>query len=73
VGCSTNDSKTLLEFLMKVSARDLVEAMERSVTEEVSETYVENITIYEGCLKSSWTQLIIPSRNFVEVRWRSLF
>jgi hypothetical protein len=28
---------------------------------------------YEGRLQSSWTQLIIPSRNFVEVRWRSLF
>jgi hypothetical protein len=26
-----------------------------------------------GCLKSSWTRLINPSRNFVEVRWRSLF
>jgi hypothetical protein len=24
-------------------------------------------------LKSSWTHLITPSRNFVEVRWRSLF
>jgi hypothetical protein len=29
--------------------------------------------IYEGRLKSSWTHLITPSRNFVEVRWRSLF
>jgi hypothetical protein len=29
--------------------------------------------IYEGCLKSLWTRLITPSRNFVEVRWRSLF
>jgi hypothetical protein len=28
---------------------------------------------YEGRLKSSWTQLITPSRNFVEVRWRSRF
>jgi hypothetical protein len=27
---------------------------------------------YQGSLKSSWTQLITPSRNFVEVRWRSL-
>jgi len=27
--------------------------------------------IYEGRLKSSWTH-IIPSRNYVEVRWRSL-
>jgi hypothetical protein len=26
---------------------------------------------YEGRLKSSWTQFITPSRNFVEVRWRS--
>jgi hypothetical protein len=24
-------------------------------------------------MKSSWTHLITPSRNFVEVRWRSLF
>jgi hypothetical protein len=29
--------------------------------------------LYEGCLKISWTHLITPSRNFVEVRWRSLF
>jgi hypothetical protein len=28
---------------------------------------------YEGRFKSSWTHLITPSRNFVEVRWRSLF
>jgi hypothetical protein len=27
----------------------------------------------EGRLKSSWTRLITPSRNFVEVWWRSLF
>jgi hypothetical protein len=32
-------------------------------------SYVE----YEGGLKSSWTLLITPSRNLVEVRWRSLF
>jgi hypothetical protein len=30
-----------------------------------------NVT-YEGCLESSWTHLITSSRNFVEVRWRSL-
>jgi hypothetical protein len=29
--------------------------------------------IYEGRLKSSWTHRITPNRNFVEVRWRSLF
>jgi hypothetical protein len=28
---------------------------------------------YEGRLQSSWTHLITPSRNLVEVRWRSLF
>jgi hypothetical protein len=28
---------------------------------------------YERRLKSSWTHLITRSRNFVEVRWRSLF
>jgi hypothetical protein len=28
---------------------------------------------YEGSLHSSWTHLITPSRNFVEVRWRSFF
>jgi hypothetical protein len=28
---------------------------------------------YKGRLRSSWTHLIPPSRNFVEVRWRSLF
>jgi hypothetical protein len=29
--------------------------------------------LYEGRLQSSWTHLITPSRNIVEVRWRSLF
>jgi hypothetical protein len=29
--------------------------------------------IYVGRLQSSWTHLITLSRNFVEVRWRSLF
>jgi hypothetical protein len=29
--------------------------------------------IYKGRLHSSWTHLTTPSRNFVEVRWRSLF
>jgi hypothetical protein len=29
--------------------------------------------LYEARLNSSWTHLITPSRNFVEVRWRSLF
>jgi hypothetical protein len=31
------------------------------------------IFIYEDRLKSSWTQFSTPSRNFVEVRWRSHF
>jgi hypothetical protein len=30
-------------------------------------------SIYEVLLKSSWTHLITPIRNFVEVWWRSLF
>jgi hypothetical protein len=29
--------------------------------------------LYEGRLQNSWTHLITLSRNFVEVRWRSLF
>jgi hypothetical protein len=29
--------------------------------------------LYDGRLKISWTHLIAPSRNVVEVRWRSLF
>jgi hypothetical protein len=32
-----------------------------------------NWVSYDGRLQSSWTHLIILSRNFVEVRWRSLF
>jgi hypothetical protein len=28
---------------------------------------------YKGCFQSSGNHLITPSRNFVEVRWRSLF
>jgi hypothetical protein len=30
-------------------------------------------TLYTRAVLSSWTHLITPSRNFVEVRWRSLF
>jgi hypothetical protein len=30
----------------------------------------KNARKYEGRLKSSWTHLITPSRNFVEVRWQ---
>jgi hypothetical protein len=30
-------------------------------------------SMYENRLKSSWLHLITPNRNFVEVRWRSLF
>jgi hypothetical protein len=26
------------------------------------------VVSYEGCLQSSWTHLITPSRNFMEVR-----
>jgi hypothetical protein len=29
--------------------------------------------IHESFIQSSWTHLVTPSRNFVEVRWRSLF
>jgi hypothetical protein len=29
--------------------------------------------LHEGRLQSSWTHIITPSRNFVEMRWRSLF
>jgi hypothetical protein len=32
-----------------------------------------SVCCYEGRSKSSWTQLITSSRNFVEVRWRYLF
>jgi carboxylesterase type B len=35
LGCHTSDSKELLEFLMKVPAQKLVDAMELSLTEEV--------------------------------------
>jgi hypothetical protein len=38
----------------------------------VKKIHLTSVT-YEGRWKSSWTQLITPSRNFVEVRWRSLF
>jgi hypothetical protein len=31
------------------------------------------VLMYEGRLKSSWTHLIPPNRNSVEVRWRSIF
>jgi hypothetical protein len=31
------------------------------------------VCTYEDRLQSSWTRLITPSRNFVEVRWRCLF
>jgi len=31
------------------------------------------LCMYEGRLQSSWTHLTIPSRNFMEERWWSLF
>jgi hypothetical protein len=34
---------------------------------------VLNASDYKGRLKSSWTRPITPSRNFVKVRWRSVF
>jgi hypothetical protein len=34
---------------------------------------VSDFKNYEDRLKSSWTHLITPSRNFMEVRWWSLF
>jgi hypothetical protein len=46
------------------------------VRDQVSHPFITTgkITVlYEGRLKSSWTHLITPSRNFVKVRWRSLF
>jgi hypothetical protein len=33
----------------------------------------EGMIMYEGRLKIWWIHLIAPSRNFVEVRWRSFF
>jgi carboxylesterase type B len=36
LGCHTSDSKELLDFLMKVPEKQLVDAMVLSVTEEVS-------------------------------------
>jgi hypothetical protein len=35
-------------------------------------THLAYIPLYKGRLKSSWTHLITPTRNFVEVQWRSL-
>jgi hypothetical protein len=35
--------------------------------------WVKMTQIYDGRFKSSWTRLITPSRNFVDVRWRSHF
>jgi hypothetical protein len=39
----------------------------------LNHTWIWSMRRYEGRLKSSWTHLITPSRNFVKVRWRSLF
>jgi hypothetical protein len=36
-------------------------------------TAIKLCSYYESRLQSSWTHLLTPSRNFVEVRWRSLF
>jgi hypothetical protein len=41
--------------------------------EEARRSFHVSESIYEGRLKSSWTHLITPIPNFVEVRWRSLF
>jgi hypothetical protein len=42
------------------------------VTVAIIDTFTRDYK-YEGRVQSSWTHLITPSRNFVEVRWRSLF
>jgi hypothetical protein len=44
--------------------------MEENTNFKLSSRY---FTLYDGRLKSSWTHFITPSRNFVEVQWRSLF
>jgi hypothetical protein len=44
--------------------------MNRKRIEDIRE---EMGIMYEGRFRSSWTHIIIPSRKFVEVRWRSLF
>jgi hypothetical protein len=38
-----------------------------------SRLVIHRFHIYECRLNSSWTRLITPCRDFVEVRWRSLF
>ena len=45
LGCATSDSYEMLEFLMRVPARRLVEAMELSLTEEVR---TESVYTYHG-------------------------
>ena len=36
LGCKTNDSKELLEYLMKLSPKDLVEGTDKALTDEVN-------------------------------------
>jgi hypothetical protein len=38
-----------------------------------NKNYANNLCIYEDRLRSSWTLLITPSRNFAEVQWLSPF
>jgi carboxylesterase type B len=43
LGCHTSDSKELVDFLMKVPEKQLVDAMVLSVTEEVRPNLCESI------------------------------
>jgi hypothetical protein len=61
------------EFNFRNSLWNFLLLFPRSSVQIFSALFSQTPSIYEGCLKSSWTQLITPSRNYVEMRWRSLF
>jgi hypothetical protein len=46
---------------------------QQAISNTAGQESKERLTWYEGRLKSSWNHVIIPCRNFVEVRWLSLF
>jgi hypothetical protein len=60
--------QTLFSPLLKEYA---IKECQRNVTPPIIFRIMEYID--EGLLQNSWTHLITPSRNFVEVQWRSLF
>jgi hypothetical protein len=69
--CSRNPEHLDLKNLVGIFGCSLGTSQRRTTQDRKRRTRYSHK--YEGLLQSSWTHLTTLSRNFVEVRWRSLF